>query len=334
MYPLRLLRVVFPLLVAACARGPASSRTSVLRDDLLVPSAQSGPHQVLLNGVRHHYRVAGPSTGSAPPVVFLHGGPGQGSVHFDALVGPLMERQLRMVYFDQRGSGLSERPASGDYALATLVEDVEALRRTLATEKIALIGHSFGGLLALEYSAKYSERVSHVVFVAGLWDAPLLCRLRAQRFAELRPEAYARVRADTLNRDGSRRSDCELEARGLQGADRDRYNTELMFPEPRSEQQMDSVNLAHGVRNTGEMSRSLFSAGLLRHRFSAFHRLTMPVLVIAGGKDGAARPAGLRELATRLPRARYLEFERSGHFVYLDEPERFAREVASFILAR
>jgi pimeloyl-ACP methyl ester carboxylesterase len=47
--------------------------------------------------------------------------------------------------------------------------------------------------------------------------------------------------------------------------------------------------------------------------------------------DGAAIPAGLRPLAENLPHARYVEFENSGHFVYLDEPDRFARAVTAFI---
>ncbi|HEX8693201.1 MAG TPA: alpha/beta hydrolase [Longimicrobium sp.] len=298
----------------------------------LPPGLRPGPHEVVRDGVRLWYRVAGEAPAGMPPVVFLHGGPGQGSAHFDALVGPRMERSLRMVYFDQRGSGHSDRPASGDYAIATLVEDVEALRRALGVPRIALVGHSFGGLLALEYAAKYPERVSHLVFAAGLWDTPFQCRLRLQRLAEMRPAAYARVRADTLERDGARRSDCELEFRAFEsGEEREAFNTELMFPDPSVPARMDSVNAARGVRNTGEMSRALFAAGLLRYRFTAFDRLAMPVLVIAGGHDGAAGPAGQRELARRLPNARFVEYENSGHFVYLDEPDRFARDVARFV---
>lgn len=57
----------------------------------------------------------------------------------------------------------------------------------------------------------------------------------------------------------------------------------------------------------------------------------MPVLVIAGGQDGTARSEGLRELADRLPAATFTEYEASGHFTYLDEPERFARQVVRFL---
>ena len=311
------LALVVLLSLAACARAAAP---------------RSGTHDVELNGARLHFTVRGQSTGGAPPVVFLHGGPGQGSAHFEGLAGAHMERRLRMVWLDQRGSGLSERPASGDYALPTLVEDIEALRRHLGVERIALIGQSFGGLLALEYAARHPERVSHLVFVAGLWDTALQCRLRLRKLAELRPEAWARVRADTLAPDGSRRHDCDLVFAALQGAEREAYDRQIMYPDPSVERRMDSVNAARGVRNTGELGRALFQqGGLGTYQFRAFDRITMPVLVLAGRHDGAAVPEGLRELASQLPRARYVELERSGHFPYLDEPERFAELVAGFV---
>ena len=324
---------VLALLGVACA-GNTRGTPSTIAESTLAPALRAGVHDTVLNGARLHFRVAGPAVAGVPPVVFLHGGPGQGSAHFDALAGPYMERELRMVYLDQRGSGHSERPASGDYAIPTLVEDIEALRQALGAPKVALVGHSFGGLLALEYGARYPDRTSHIVFVAGLWDAPRQCRLRAERLARVRPDAYARVRADTLNPDSTRRSDCDLEFMALRGAERDRYNTEAMFPDPSVEQRIDSVNAARGVRNTGEMGRALFQAGLMQYRFRSQERLTMPVLVISGAHDGAAGPAGLRDLTQSLTNARYLEFQRSGHFVYLDEPDRFAREVTAFIRAR
>src|SRR5438876_9598827 len=105
-----------------------------------------GPHNVVLNGVRFFYSVGGTAT-DAPPVVFLHGGPGQGSEHFEARGGRLLERELRVVYFDQRGSGLSERSVNRDYAIATMVDDVEALRREHDTLKIEVMRHSFDPVL-------------------------------------------------------------------------------------------------------------------------------------------------------------------------------------------
>lgn len=328
-------RSVGLVLLAAAVGLAGACRTGGRAADAPAPMPEglaAGPHEIQVNGARLWYRVAGNAAPGVPPVVFLHGGPGQGSAHFDALAGPHLEPTLRMVYFDQRGSGHSERPASRDYALSTLIEDIEGLRLALGVERIALVGHSFGGTLALEYAARYPHRVSHLVFVAGLWDTPYQCTLRLQRVAQLRPEAYARVRADTLTREGARRNDCELEFQAFRSSEeRESYNLETMFPDPAVSARIDSVNAAHGIRNTGELGSAVFSAGLLQYRFTAFGRLTMPVRVVAGRHDGAARPAGLRLLAERLPNARYVEYERSGHFVYLDEPVRFAREVTRFV---
>ena len=328
-------RVSFLALLAACTTGPPPS-IRLVPESQLAPGMRLGAHEVVLNGARQFYRVAGPAVVSTPPVVFLHGGPGQGSAHFDGLAGPFMERDLRMVYYDQRGAGASERPASGDYALTTMVEDIEALRHELSVPQLALIGHSFGAVLALEYAAKYPDQVSHLIIVDGLWDTSLQCRLRLEVFAARRPETYARVRGDSIRRDGTRRNDCDLElrGRGMLGAERQQYEMEVMFPDPSVAARMDSVSSARNARNTGEASQALLPS-LSRYRFTAFARLTMPGLVIAGKLDhGGAMSASLRELARLLPNSRFVEFEHSGHFPYLDEPDRFAKAVSAFIRTR
>lgn len=318
------------LLAAACGSPPPEAGMPAPRGEAspLAP----GEHHVVVDGVRLWYRVAGQASGDAPPVVFLHGGPGQGSAHFDALAGPRLEPSLRMVYFDQRGSGHSERPWTGEYSIERLVDDVEGLRRHLGVPRIALVSHSFGGLLALEYAAKYPDRVAALVFAAGLWDAPAQCALRLQRVAQYRPALYARVAADTLNEDGTRRSDCAVEFAAFPTREeRAAWDTEAIYPDPAIEARIDSVNAAHGIRNTGEIGRAVFASGLLRYRFAAFDRLTMPVLVIAGGRDRAVAAEGLRALVERLPNARFVEYERAGHFVYLDEPDRFARDLTALV---
>jgi proline iminopeptidase len=85
------------------------------------------------------------------------------------------------------------------------------------------------------------------------------------------------------------------------------------------------------AQGQAEVNQAVMAAGMNRYRFTRFEALTMPVLVIAGKHDGAVIPAGLRPLAEKLLHARWVEFENSGHFVYLDEPDRFARTVTAFI---
>jgi proline iminopeptidase len=279
--------------------------------------------------VRLWYRVAGHGPGGAPPVVFVHGGPGQGSVHFATLAGPAMERRLRMVYLDQRGSGLSERPANRAYSMQLLVDDLEGVRKSLGVEKIALIGHSFGGALALEYAAQHPEHVAALVVAAGLWDAPTQMRLRCQAVNTRFGDVGRRVLGDSAAAVFAR-GDCDW-FWNAPDADRERMNNELMFPDSAVHIRLDSAQAASGQHNTGELGNALFRQGLMQWRFAGVSRLSMPVLVIAGRHDGAVVPAGARLLADDLPNARFVEYENSGNFVYLDETERFARDVADFI---
>jgi proline iminopeptidase len=308
------------------AGAPAAAQA-----DSLPPGLRPGEHHVVVDGVRLWYRVAGRAAASADPVVFLHGGPGGNSFDFAALAGPGLEPRLRMVYLDQRGSGRSERPWSGEYSIARLVEDVEGVRQALGVPRIALLAHSFGGTLALEYAARYPQRVSRLVYVDGLWNAPSQCRHRRDRLAQEYPAELARVLADTLQPDGSRLSDCELEFRALGDEAREAFNDAGLFRTAAARALHDSLDAASGLRNTHELSGALFEAGLLSYHFTGHDRLVMPVLVIAGRHDHQGGLEPQRDLARLLPRATFVEYEESGHFPYLDETARFTRDVVRFL---
>lgn len=323
------------LILALPALAQVEPRSCTATGPAAVPGDASGglrpgAHTIVVDGVRLWYCVAGNARPDVPPVVFLHGGPGGSSYDWAALAGPQLERSLRMVYFDQRGSGRSERPWTGEYSIDRLVEDVEGLRRALGVPKIAIMGHSFGGLLGLEYAAKYPEHVSRLVFVAGLSDAATSGRSMCQRLAQTNPEAYARAVADSADRASS--AGCNW-WRGLRGEERQAFLSANMYPDSSVRIRRDSVIARSGLRNTQELSQALFKAGLGNYRFTAHERLTMPVLIVVGRHDYQVGMEAPQDLARRLPNARLLVYEKSGHHLHLDEPERFAREVTAFLTA-
>ena len=312
---------------ARAATAPAASRTRPIGDTGL----RTGEHQVVIDGVRFWYRVAGRATAGVPPLLILHGGPGYNSHSFSVFAGPALEKSLRVVYYDQRGSGRSERPWSGEYSIARLVEDVEGLRRALGVPQVALLGHSFGGTLALEYAAKYPPRVSRMVLVGAASDIPAACRARVEYLASHYATALAQARADTAGRRGQPREDCDLAFNTIRGSDRERVNDEVMFPDMAAGRRQAEVDSASGLRNTGELSNALFNSGLTSYRFGAPGKVRMPVLILAGAHDFAIGLAPQRALAQALPSARIVEYDRAGHFLYLDEPARFTRDVVGFL---
>jgi cytochrome oxidase Cu insertion factor (SCO1/SenC/PrrC family) len=156
---------------------------------------EPGPHMFEVNGVHLWYRVAGRRTGV--PVVFLHGGPGEGSQAFQAFGGPQLEKTQRLIYFDQRGAGHSDRPKDAShYSIPIMVDDIEQLRIHLGVPRIVLVGHSFGSQLALEYASKYSERTAALVLVAATPNLLRSFDLLCERLAKEDPTAYARATQD------------------------------------------------------------------------------------------------------------------------------------------
>jgi len=107
-------------------------------------------------------------TGNLPNkrvLVAVHGGPGNSSDYMVSLE-KLTSEDLTVVLYDQRGTGQSGEPTDG-YALDRYVEDLEAVRVSTGADKIDLLGHSWGGVVALRYTAEYPERVRSIILMGS-----------------------------------------------------------------------------------------------------------------------------------------------------------------------
>jgi pimeloyl-ACP methyl ester carboxylesterase len=120
-------------------------------------------------------RIAGPGgrlavndAGSGPAVVFLHSLAGNMS-QWTAQLQHLRQAR-RGVALDLRGHGHSEPPSDGRYTIEAQVPDLDAVVDALGLERFALVGHSFGAGVALEYAAARPERVSHLVVADPIGD--------------------------------------------------------------------------------------------------------------------------------------------------------------------
>lgn len=107
--------------------------------------------------VQIHYKVSG----KGEACIYIPGGPGQGYPSFELMGGNQLEKNLTMVYMDQRGSGTSGK--SDDYHLNKMVQDIEELRQHLKLNKVFLMAHSFGGIIAVSYAKKYPQNVKGII---------------------------------------------------------------------------------------------------------------------------------------------------------------------------
>ncbi|ASK30259.1 alpha/beta hydrolase [Chryseobacterium sp. T16E-39] len=122
-------------------------------------SAQSGSEDFFQTSdhVKIHYKVSG----NGEACIYVPGGPGQGYPSFELMGGNHLEKNLKMIYMDQRGSGKSAQ--SDDYHLDKMVQDIEELRQHLKLNKIFLMAHSFGGIIAVNYAKKYPQHVKGII---------------------------------------------------------------------------------------------------------------------------------------------------------------------------
>ena len=104
-------------------------------------------------------------SGKGIPCIFVHGGPGEGSLDFEVLGGNALEGFMNMIYFDQRGSARSEGDEETDYSIDRLVEDMEEIRRELGISKWIVMAHSFGGIIATNYAYKYGEFIDKLILL-------------------------------------------------------------------------------------------------------------------------------------------------------------------------
>jgi pimeloyl-ACP methyl ester carboxylesterase len=125
--------------------------------------------QVQASDVSLHVRMAGnPDSGCV--LIAINGGPGLTSSYMwdmERLAGA----DCAVLTYDQRGLGKSSQPTDPDstasYTLEKYAADVEAIRQAVGAERLHLMGHSFGGIVAMQYAILYPERVASLIFYGG-----------------------------------------------------------------------------------------------------------------------------------------------------------------------
>src|SRR5688572_3732866 len=111
-----------------------------------------------VNGTELFYRTLG----GAYPCLLMHGGFGMDHAYFHPWLDPLGD-VFEFISYDHRCNGRSGRPPVATLTFSQLCDDADALRAALGFEQTAVLGHSAGGFVALEYALRYPERVSHLI---------------------------------------------------------------------------------------------------------------------------------------------------------------------------
>jgi proline iminopeptidase len=144
--------------------------------------------QVLTSdSVELHLKVKGHGT----PCLYVHGGPGSGSFWLEKFFGDYLEQNFQMIYLDQRGVGRSASPKNQNYSIDRMNKDFEEVRQALGIKKWITLGHSFGGILQMDYYEQYPTKILGMIMInCSLSLAESLCKSWIPKAAELTESKY------------------------------------------------------------------------------------------------------------------------------------------------
>ncbi|MED3647410.1 alpha/beta hydrolase [Halalkalibacterium halodurans] len=260
--------------------------------------------------------------GKGAPCLYLHGGPGYWSKSFQQCTQRLLEEKLEMIYLDQRGCGRSDHCPNKNYSLQRLIDDVEQLRHRLGIDEWYVMGHSFGGILAVHYAHRFPDRTKGLILVNA--SLHMLDSLRHQltKGATIlgRPEKeHTTNDLDLIMKDYLAMVQTLLK--------NDTYFT-FQFVDITQKKRMDEVD-RDGLNSDVAFQRYVFSS---LDYFQDFTPLTAkimkPTLVIAGAYDHAIGPKHHQRFKFEHSDVRVLK---SAHHPYLEHPSEFQQAVLDFI---
>ena len=257
--------------------------------------------------------------GAEIPIIAVNGGPGLS--HAYMMQNDLWQRVAAhrlVILYDQRGTGASKHmQPHAPQTMEAQVADLDAIRRTLTHDRVAVLGDSYGGMIAMAYAAAHPEHVARLILsdsAAPSWKG--LVHLLPEVFPdqEERGEKEAKLLA----------ADPEAAAQaGLVNHMRMMfYSTDLR-----------DAYLAH-MGNLGfvpEVGRAVSQATEnldLTAKLAGFH---FPTLVITGRYDMNVAPLTAWRMAHAIPGAQLVFFEKSGHLPAYEEPEKYQKVLEDFL---
>jgi 3-oxoadipate enol-lactonase len=244
--------------------------------------------------------------GDGPAVILIHGLGGTGIDLWKKIAAELA-RDFRVVTYDLRGSGRSD-VTPGPYTIEQLAADLGGLVDGLRLDSVALVGHSLGGVIALEYAGTDPDRVRAVV---GVGAVPGIAMERRE---------LLRQRGETVARDGMAAVADSVAASGLAPSFRAAH--------PEEYQELVSLLASNQPAGYSAQCEALFTMTTSER----LDRVKAPVLLVCGELDMASPPALNHENAARLPNAAVIEIPDCAHIIPWEKPDELLTAARPFLL--
>jgi proline iminopeptidase len=323
---------------------------------VLKPSvvATDKDYHEIINGTQLHFRVRG-TREKNPYLILLHGGPGFSGLMFYPW-GRSLEKDLNVVYLDQRGCGESAKVKPSDFAAFTmpnLTADIEGVRKFLKVKRWFVLGHSWGGMLGLEYVHAYPRSVLGYLHVDGLISQPLT-QDGIIDFSEAQIKHDEDSSDPTIKARAARLKPYVPYARGLKpGLSKllstnqfaFAYFNEIYYDSAKKGSDYRALILSAlqeyktpadvlGPRTEPTQALEKSYGYSTKDLTSILPEVRTRVLVINGKQDGIIQPTQAKLAAKGIPHARLVMLDHCGHFPFAEQPELFTQTILDFVHGR
>ncbi len=261
--------------------------------------------------------------GHGDPLVLMHGGPG---VDYTTMLPfrPCADC-FTLIFYDHRCNGRSEGAPVSSMTWENLTADADALRQALGFDKWAVLGHSFGGMVALEYALRYPQSLSRLILIDTGGDSRWV---QENAPATLAQRGYG---SDTVKM-AWRFFNGQIEPNEMVPA-MQKFGS-AYYHDP------NLLRLAHevisGLRMRTRPEALIFGFGQLLKGWNVMDRLggiTAPTLVLAGRDDFQFPPEHQAALVAGIPNARLEIVEHAGHMAPTERSAEVIRAVGDFMAA-
>ena len=270
--------------------------------------------------------------GKGTPLILINGGPG-GTHHYFHPWFSKAKKYARVVYYDQRGCGLSDyEPGDEGYSVHQAVEDLDAIRKALNIDTWIVLGYSYGGFLAQFYTVNHPERVAGLILLGASpamhvdtgssRQRQFMSEEERARLKEIRKQLQQLSKEKDMPRE--QYMQLLLYNNFLNG---DWKRQHFFKPSPERLSQIALYEWVQDVNFNGIMGRSMGRIDLK----GAFEDNPIPTLILEGKWDltwGEKKPEILKK---NHPNAKMVMFENAGHGIYDEEPGKFFAEIENFI---
>ena len=252
--------------------------------------------------------------GEGVPCLVMHGGLGGDHTALHPWLDPSGD-VMHLVYYDHRGNGRSGRPPAETLTFEQFCSDADALREHLDFEKVAVLGYSFGGFIALEYALRYPEHLSHLI----LLDTAPTFDYGEEIEANARRKGATQEQLEALEAS----ADNEAESWHLWKLIEPLYFH--AFDADLAERVMGKTILS---AEAGEAGDAITEGWDLTPRLS---EISVPTLILVGRDDFVCPPSQAKNMHERIPNSELVVFEKSGHFAHVEEPDAFFAAIRGWL---